>query len=512
MGLMNLLLKNVALASFVMSRISPKTHEKRGEKYALGALSAAVSRTKAYPDFLRERGVTLSANPTMEEFKRLPFTSKVDYVDRYELDELCVDGDLTRAYSVERSSGHSGDVYYWLRLPEEDELFPSYLEFAAIQWFRVHEHKTLVLITLSLGTWTAGEKYAQAMREIAATGKYQMSVMTPGSNLEEVLEIVQDVSRFYEQVVVIGYPPFVKTMLDEGVRRGIDWPKVKLKIAVGGEGYSEQWREHVARMIGVDPRVDLLSVTGGYGAADIGLSVGREYPITVMIRRLCTQDPTLAEALFPDPRGHHSTLPSLLQYNPAMYYIEAHEGEIAFTVLSGIPLIRYIIRDSGGVMPFDEMMQVVKAHGHDPEAELAKIGYGPDQIWQMPFVWIHGRSDGTVSIMGANVFPENIHAVLADADDTDIVTFKLKVETTDDIKQRLVISLEHRATELVEEEETALSAYYYQILVEGLRRINIDFRQSHDENPEAADPVVRVHAKGTGPFAHRPKIKNKYVD
>ena len=49
-------------------------------------------------------------------------------------------------------------------------------------------------------------------------------------------------------------------------------------------------------------------------------------------------------------------------------------------------------------------------------------------------------------------------------------------------------------------------------IVEGLRRINSDFRQSHDENPEAADPIVRVHARGTGPFAERPRIKNRYVE
>ena len=348
MDVMKFVLKRPRLASFLMSRTSTATHAARGDKYALEVLSEAVGRTRAYPDFLASKGARLGSTATIEEFRKLPPTSKRDYVDKYSLDELCLDGKLTNAYSVERSSGHSGGSYYWLRLPSEDELFPNYLEFAAVQWFRIHERSSLVLVTLSLGTWTSGEKYAQGMRQIAADGKYSMSVMTPGSNIEETLELVQDLSPYYDQVIVIGYPPFVKTMLDEGARRGIDWPKVGVKVAVGGEGYSEQWRDHVASTIGVDPNVDLLSVTGGYGAADIGLSVGREYPVTVMIRRMCNADPALADALFQDTRGSHSTLPSLLQYNPAMYYIEQIEGEIAFTVMSGIPLVRYIIRDTGG--------------------------------------------------------------------------------------------------------------------------------------------------------------------
>ena len=157
------------------------------------------------------------------------------------------------------------------------------------------------------------------------------------------------------------------------------------------------------------------------------------------------------------------------------------------------------------------MLEMVKAHGYDPVGELAKLGYGADQVWKLPFFWVYGRSDGTVSIMGANVFPENIQAILADAHDCDVLTFKLKVETTAGFSQRLLISLEHRDEWLAEEQETALSAHYYQLLVEGLRRINNDFRQSHDENPEAADPVVRVHAKGSGPFSHHTSIKNKYV-
>ena len=182
----------------------------------------------------------------MTDFAKLPLTSKRSYVDRYPLNELCLDGRLDCAYTIERSSGHSGGSYYWLRLPEEDQLFPQYLEHAFVQFYGMDVKSTLVLITLTLGTWTSGEKMGQALRQVAASGKYRMTVMTPGTNPEEILEIVQDVSPHYEQTVMVGYPPFIKTVLDEGLHRGLDWKSLNMKIGLGGEGYSEEWREHVA--------------------------------------------------------------------------------------------------------------------------------------------------------------------------------------------------------------------------------------------------------------------------
>ena len=265
-------------------------------------------------------------------------------------------------------------------------------------------------------------------------------------------------------------------------------------------------------MIGVDSRVDLLAVSGGYGAADIGMSVGREYPITVMIRKLCTDDPELAQALFRDTRGRHATLPSLLQYNPATCYIESIDDELAFTVLSGIPLVRYNIRDAGGchhVQQDDGRHS--RATGTTRSPSWGQSATAPSRS---------GRCRSSTCTAGPmersrswarTSFPRTSSRCSLTRTTATCVTFKLKVETTSEFSQRLIISLEHRAEELTELEETDLSAHYYALLVEGLRKVNADFRQSHDENPEAADPIVRVHARRTGPFAGHIGIKNRYI-
>ncbi len=512
MGVQAMILKNRWLANQFMSRTPASFHVRRGEKQALETARTARTRTHAYPDYLATQGMRDLAMRDMSDFRNLPVIDKAGYVDQYPLDDLCLDGELTTAYTIEKSSGHAGTAYYWLRLPKEDELFPSYLEFAMRQWYGAADKATLILITLALGTWTSGEKFGQAMRMVAATGKYRLTIMTPGTNLEEILEICADLGHFYDRVILIGYPPFVKSVIDEGSRRGIDWKSMSMKLALGGESYSEQWREHMATLIGVDSRKDLLAISGGYGAADLGMSVGREYAITVMIRKLCMDDPELAEALFKDSRGRNGVLPALVQYDPTVTYIEQIDGELVFTVLSGIPLVRYNIHDSGGIVPFTDMIQALHDHGYDIMERLAEIGYGRQHVWQLPFFYVFGRSDGTVSIVGANIFPENVQAVLSEAGDREILTFRLAVRTTDSYSQRLAIALEHHSFDLSERDAAALAEHYRPILVEGLRRMNPDFRDAYEDHPECADPIITVHPRENGPFSKRKRIKNQYID
>ncbi len=510
-GLQTLVMKNRRLTNEMMSRLPSAAHTKRGAENAVRVANDAIRRTKAYPAFLAEHGIAVNEVRDADGLTRLPVIDKRSYVDRFALPDLTLDGKCAAAYTIEKSSGHTGGSYYWLRLPEEDAMFPQYLEHAFAQFYGMGERSTLVLITLALGTWTSGEKMAQALREVAASGRYELTVMAPGTDTDEIIEIVRDLGGFYDQVVIVGYPPFLKTVIDEGSRRGIDWSSMTVKLGLGGEGYSEQWRAHLGRQLGIDVTRDLLAISGGYGAADIGMSIGREYPLTVMIRQLCLGDPALASALFMNDEPFNGTLPGLVQYNPATCFVEAVDEELVFTVRSGIPLVRYNIHDRGGVVPFDTALEIVRDHGYDVTARLSELGYGREQIWKLPFFYVYGRSDGTVSIVGANIFPENVQTVLAEEGDDQIITFRLAVLTTEEYSQRLRIDMEHHDPDLLDSEREALAERYHAMLVRGLRTVNADFRDAHDDNPQCADPMVCVHARGSGPFAQHRSIKNRYI-
>ena len=513
MSFQSLLMSNRTLANQVMSRIPGASHEKRGREYALKVARIAIAQTEAYPEFLRDLTGAVPPVQTFEDFLQLPLTDKDNYIDyqRFSVKQLCLGGDPSRAYTIEKSSGHAGDCYYWLRTPVEDALFPKYLEFAFAQFYGIETKRTLILVTLALGTWTSGEKMAQALRQVAATGKYPLTVMAPGMHSDEVLEIVRDLSPMYEQTVIVGYPPFIKAVLDEGEREGIAWPALNVRIGRGGEGYSEQWRDQVAGRIGVDPDLELLAVSGGYGAADIGMSVGREYPLTVLIRRLCMKDGALASRLFFDGGTPDGTLPSLLQYNPATVFTEEVGGELVFTAMSGIPVVRYNIHDRGGVIAFDHVMRILQECGHDVRAMLTQRGYDKREVWNLPFFHCFGRSDGTVHLDGFNVYPEQIEAALSIARDVGVIGFRLKVETdqaTDG--QRLVVLLEHVAADTGSE---AVESHYSGAIVEGLLAVNREFRRVFETAPHLARVRVEIHARGRGPFAsEQGSIKRRYIE
>jgi len=150
-------------------------------------------------------------------------------------------------------------------------------------------------------------------------------------------------------------------------------------------------------------------VYSGYGATDLEIGIAGETPISVAIRREARENDSLRNAIF----GNDSRLPMLFQYNPLMHLVEVTpQGELVFSItrlniLS--PRIRYNIHDEGSIMQFKEMLAMCASHGFDAKALLGKEY---DCMPRLPFLWIYGRKDSTISIMGANIYPEDIEQCL----------------------------------------------------------------------------------------------------
>jgi phenylacetate-CoA ligase len=510
MSIQSFIISHPKLAKLFMSTRSANFWQKQGEKTALKVFKNASRNSKAYRNFLKKHKINPEEVSTIGDFEKLPIINKKNYIQKYPLDSL-VAGDLGAKYTVEKSSGHSGGSFFWPRTPEEDAIFPNYIEYSFIQFYNVNKIKTLVILTLALGTWTSGEKMAEALRMAAKNPRNKMTVITPGANLEEVLEIAQELSPNYKQIVIVGYPPFVKSVIDEGIKRKINWKKLNTKLGLGGEGYSEQWREHMAEKIGLNKK-DLLGISGGYGAADVGMSVGREYPLSVLIRKIAYKDKKIAQEIF----GVNTYLPSLLQYSSSSMYIEVNkEDELIFTANAGVPIVRYNIHDKGGVVKFDVMIGILRRHGYDVYKMLQDYGYEKGDIWTMPFFYVFGRSDGTISIDGANIYPENIEAVFYGNKETLLVhAYKLGLEVDEEMNSRPVIYIElnPEIKELSESEQVKLEQKLHDISLAKLLEVNADFKKSHLDNPKNADPIVRIYLFGEGPFSEDKKfIKRRYI-
>ncbi len=504
MAIQSLILKNRKLAMWFMSSRKANFWEKMAEKRVLKNFQEVVHRVPAYKKFLKENNINSEDIKTIKDFKSLPIIDKRNYLQRYPIEDLCLDGKLSDKYLIDCSSGYSGTSLFWPRTREEDKDYPSYMKLAYEQFYKIHEKSTLMIITLALGTWVGGEKISWATREIAIRGKNPFTVITPGLNIKEIIEIVKYFQTKYEQIILVGYPPFIKTIIDEGEIQGIDWKKINLKIGLGGEGYSEDWREYIRKKIGL-PENDFMGIAGGYGAADLGMSVGREYPISVLIRKFANQNRKLANDLFGE-----ENIPSLCQYNPSSFYIEEKNNELIFSCLPGIPVIRYNIHDRGGVIPFDKAMEILRSYNLNPFKLLEGKGYTKRDIWQLPFFYIFGRSDGTVNLYGVNVYIENIKTALEQSSlaRTNTGNFRMEAVFDKEFNQSLIIHIE-----LISDTDVTpdLEIEYKKYIVQALERTNKEYSKLHHELGNKVLPEVKLYNYQQDEFSTKKTIKNIYI-
>ena len=241
-----------------------------------------LSRVPAYRDYLERRLGTVPPEVDLRTFASLPLTSKKDYVKAYPLEDLCLDGTLTGKHVLCRSSGSTGKPTYWPQMPEQERYVADYLYTDLDEDLHISRCPALALVVLGLGSWISGELTTWGLRTLAIQ-KGNLTLATPGLNLEEAAEILEEFGPRFPQTVLYSYPPFAKRLLEMASDRGVDLSVLRVSLRLAGEGYSERYRDHVNRLLGY-PEGHLTSVVSGYGSTDFG-SAGKETPLCVAIRR-----------------------------------------------------------------------------------------------------------------------------------------------------------------------------------------------------------------------------------
>jgi phenylacetate-coenzyme A ligase PaaK-like adenylate-forming protein len=380
-----------------------------------------VTSVPAYRAFLRDHGVDPGAVRTFADFQRLPLLTKENYHRRYPLPELCRDGRLDGCDMIAVSSGSTGQPTIWPRSVTDELAVAARFEQVFADSFAAGERTTLAVVCFPLGTWVGGLFTLACVRHLAAKG-YPITAVAPGNNKAEILRVIPELAPHCDQTVLLGYPPFVKDVIDTGIAAGLDWSRYAVKLVLAGEVFSEEWRDLVGQRAGMSrPCYDSASL---YGTADAGV-LGTETPLSVCIRRFLATRPEAAGELFGEAR-----LPTLVQYDPSSRFFEEQDGTLLFSGDNGVPLVRYHIADEGGLIGYQDMLAFCERHGFDPVAELG----GPDAhgIRPQPFAYVFGRSHFTVSYFGANIYPENVTVGLEQPDVSGWVTGKFVLEVTSD--------------------------------------------------------------------------------
>ncbi|GAA2209251.1 phenylacetate--CoA ligase family protein [Nonomuraea monospora] len=404
----------------------------------------------AYGRFLTEHGVEPAGITTLADFARLPMTTKENYTGRHPLPDLCRNGVIGDMIAV--SSGSTGVPSFWPRSAADERVIADRFEEVFADSFAARERRTLAVVCFALGTWVGGLFTVACCRHLAERG-YPITVVAPGTDRREIARVIPELAPHFDQVVLLGYPPFLKNVIDT---EDLPWAGWDVKLVTAGEVFSEEWRTLVAERAGIaDPVRGIASL---YGTADAGV-LGNETPLSVEIRRFLSDRPGLARELFGESR-----LPTLVQYDPGVRFFEEHEGTLLFSGDNGVPLIRYHIADEGGVLPYRKLMEFVRRDGFEPRAPGT----------ERPFVYVFGRSHHTVSYYGANIYPENIAIGLEQPGVSACVTGKFVLETVEDegYDRHLTVTVELMPGEKPSDE--VAQAVGASILAQ-LRRLNSEF-------------------------------------
>ncbi len=353
----------------------------------------------AYRRFLDAHRIRPSRIRTFEDWKKIPPMGKKEYLYKYPLQELFPKGKIPPM--VYASSGSSGHPTFWFRGDEQERAGASIHEKIFHETFGIEKSEsTLVVICFSMGVWVAGNYTLACCRELAKQG-YQISTVTPGIEIGDIMDTLKTIGPHFENVVIVGYPPFIMDVVNEAIRRKIPL-RANTRFITAGDKFTEAWRTSLMELVG--GRDPLRIVVSIYGSADAGV-LGCETPLSTLLRREAGVNKALAAELF----GDDPTEPALVQYDPAAIFFEEEGGELLFTTNTASPLIRYNIHDTGKIISFEEMKGVLKNHGLLGRAKAA----GMDRL-RMPFLIKRARNDVAVTFYALNIYPENIKAGLED--------------------------------------------------------------------------------------------------
>jgi phenylacetate-CoA ligase len=466
------------------------------EQKFLNLFQRTAKEVPAYQDFLQDNQIQASNILGFQDFQNLPMINKANYVQAYPLAERCFGGSLAGADRVAVSSGSTGQPSFWPRSTRDEQDVAMRFEQIFVDSFHLPIRSTLAVVCFAMGNWVGGLYTTSCCWHLARKG-YRLLTATPGNNKAEIFRIIRELAPQFDQTVLLGYPPFIKDVIEAGLVEGIDWSEFHTKLVFAGEVFSEEWREALTLRIGSGNI--LFDSASMYGTADGGV-LGNETPLSIAIRRWLAAHPALAHELFGESR-----LPTLVQYDPVSRFFEAWQKTLLFSAENSAPLIRYHIADSGGIIRFHEMQAFLRANG---VASYSVLGLPADfQARNLPFVFVFGRSDFTISYYGANIYPENIAVGLEQPDIIRWVTGKFVLELKQDPAGDHSLEI---AVELLPEieEQVDMAVQIAHSIQQQLLRLNSEFANYIPVNRQL--PNISLY-KFADPLYFPTGVKHRYT-
>ena len=470
-----------------------------GKKIALELFHAAASRVPAYKKFLIEHNVDPKSIKTVADFEKVPPVTKSNYLRKYPLRELIWDGDIQNAEIINKSSGSSGQPFFWPSNSKQRNEVSEFHDLVFDSMFNMRHKKTLLIVAYGMGSWVAGT--TTLLSTASFMEKYPCTIITPGYNKKEVIEICREIGREYEQIVICAYPPLVKEIIDLGRQEGIDWPKLQPKFIFGAEGFSEDFRNYVLECVG--SKNPLLDTMNTIGSAD-AMVIGHETPLSVALRRELLKHDELRDDILGRAR-----MPTVAQYYPWQKNLESVDGELYITSDGVMPLVRYNIQDNVKIYTHAEMSDLLRTRDYKELGDILPVKLKERFDWKLPFVLLYGKSTNAVKFYGAMIYPENVKAFLELSETSAYFTgkFRMQVYEDADLNQKLKLVIEMSPG--VDKSQVASARDLKTLFAKEVMTNNNEYRAVYTDIQRKALPSIQLVSYGR--FEMAAQNKHRYV-
>ncbi len=328
---------------------------------------------------------------SLDDLKRLPFTTKQDLRDNYPFGLFTIP--LEQIVRVHASSGTTGkptvvgyskrDVEIW------SDLMARSLAAAGVSKGDIIQNAYgYGLFTGGLGAHYGGERLGATVIPIS------------GGNTKKQIMIMKD----FGSTILTATPSYTLYLAETMAEMGIKREELKLRVGIlGAEPWSEEMRKSIEEKLNIDA-IDI------YGLSEI-------------------MGPGVAIECIDAKEGLHiwedAFIPEIIDPETEEVLPDGEEGELVITTIlkEAIPLIRYRTRD---------ITRIIK--------EPCKCGRTHRRIER-----IKGRTDDMLIIRGVNIFPSQIESLLMETEGVEphyqiivdrvnnLDTMEIKVEVSEKI-------------------------------------------------------------------------------
>ena len=316
-----------------------------------------------YRNKLKEMGIEPGDITTIDDLKKLPFTTKQDLRDNYPFGLFTVpQPEIVRLHASSGTTGKStvvgythNDIQMW------SEVVARSLTMAGVT------KSDIIQVAYGYGLFTGGLGLHYGAEKVGAS-----VIPISGGNTKKQLQLMED----FGSTVIACTPSYAAYLGEALIEEKIDRRNIKLRAGIfGAEPWTEEMRSQIEHLLGIKA-YDI------YGLSEIiGPGVSMECH--------CQKGMHIFEDHF---------IPEIINPDTCEVLPYGELGELVFTPATkeAMPLIRYRTRD------------LTRLH-----ADMCECGRTLVRMEKCV-----GRSDDMLIIRGVNVFPSQVESVLLEMSET----------------------------------------------------------------------------------------------